>query len=210
MIGVIIFEDVAEIRELLSQLVQTSDEMCLLGAFHDAKDAVRMTKKLRPDVILMDIQMPGTSGIEAARLIKVAYPDVQILMQTVFEDNDKIFAAICAGASGYVLKGASATRYLEGIIEVHQGGSYMSPSVARKVLAMFKNTQQSPKEYSELTATERKVLDCLVKGMSYKLIAEACEISFSTVNFHLKNIYRKLHVNSATEAILQAMKRQLV
>jgi len=210
MIRVVIFEDIREIREMLSETVCSDENMYLLGTFADANEAVKIVKKLKPDVILMDIQMPGISGIEAVRLIKANGAEVQILMQTVFEDNDKIFAAICAGASGYILKDSTSARYLEAIIETHQGGSYMSPTIARKVLSMFQNTQKKPKEYTELTATERKVLDCLVKGMSYKIIADTCEVSFSTVNFHLKNIYRKLHVNSATEAILQAMNRQLV
>jgi DNA-binding NarL/FixJ family response regulator len=210
MIRVLLFEDIKEIREMLSDTIRSAEDMYLLGAFADANDVLKIIKKHKPDVVLMDIQMPGMSGIEAVRLIKSNQPAVEILIQTVFEDNEKIFAAICAGASGYILKDTTPERYLEAIIETYQGGAHMSPRIARKMVAMFQNTQKKPKEYTELTATERKVLDCLAQGMSYKIIADTCGVSFSTVNFHLKNIYRKLHVNSATEAILHAINRQLL
>ncbi len=212
MIKVAIFEDQSDIRELLSVAVESSDELSLTGAYPNAIDALKIIKKDKPDVVLMDIQMPGISGIEATRLIKQAFPAVQILIQTVFEDNARIFSAICAGASGYILKDSSPERYIDAIIETYEGGSPMTPSIARKVLTIFsqQNSEKQKEEYHELTSAENKILECLVRGLSYKLIAAECQISFSTVNFHLKNIYRKLHVNSATEAVSKAIKEKLV
>lgn len=212
MIKVAIFEDQSDIRELLSVAVESSDKLSLTGAYPNAIDALKIIKKDRPDVVLMDIQMPGISGIEATRQIKQAFPAVQILIQTVFEDNARIFSAICAGASGYILKDSSPERYIDAIIETYEGGSPMTPSIARKVLTIFsqQNSEKQKEEYHELTSAENKILECLVRGQSYKLIAAECQVSFSTVNFHLKNIYRKLHVNSAIEAVSKAIKEKLV
>ena len=210
MIRVSIFEDNREIREFLSETVEFSEELFLVGAYPNANDVLRNIKKDKPDVVLMDIQMPGISGIEALRLIKAQNADIQVLMQTVFEDNARIFAAICAGANGYILKDASPEKYIDAIIEVYQGGSSMSPVIARKVMTMFMQQNQKQEDFQALSTTEQRVLDCLVKGMSYKMIAAECAVSYSTVNFHLKNIYRKLHVNSATEAVIQAVQRHLV
>lgn len=211
MIRVALFEDIKEIRELLTETIQNSEGLLVTGAYANANEALKIMKRDRPDVVLMDIQMPGISGIEAVRTIKAAFSDIQILMQTVFEDNARIFAAVCAGASGYILKDATPERYLEAIHEVAAGGSPMSPVIARKVLTMFQGQNPvSPKEeYHELSLSEQKILNCLVRGLSYKLIADECSVSISTVNFHLKNIYRKLHVNSATEAIAKALRQQL-
>ncbi|MCP9770276.1 DNA-binding response regulator [Lacihabitans sp. LS3-19] len=210
MIRVSLYEDVCDIRELLEETISTASDMVLIGSHEKAVDILENTRKEKPDVILLDIQMPGISGIEAALLVKEKYPYIQICMQTVFEDNEKIFAAICAGASGYILKASPPEKYVDAIIDTYQGGSAMSPSIARKVLSMFQNQNARVKEFVELTASEKKVLDLLVKGLSYKLIASELNISFPTVNFHLKNIYKKLHVNSANEAIRMAMQNKLV
>jgi DNA-binding NarL/FixJ family response regulator len=158
----------------------------------------------------MDIEMPGTNGIEAVRLIKEHYPAVLIIMQTVIEDNDKIFDAICAGASGYLLKNTAPARLLEAINEANAGGSPMSPSVARKVLEKFSIFRsQSQKQEFDLTEREKEILQHLVKGMSYKMIADACFLSIDTVKFHIKNIYDKLQVNSKAEAVAKAFKSGL-
>lgn len=210
MIRVCIYEDQNDLRELLSETVRSMSDLLLINAYSNAKNILENTRRDKPDVILMDIQMPGISGIEAVQLVKQKYPAIQILMQTVFEDNTRIFAAICAGASGYILKDSSPERYVSAIIDTYQGGSPMSPSIARKVLTMFKNQNKKVTDFIELTESEQKVLELLVRGLSYKLIADELKISYPTVNFHLKNIYRKLHVNSATEAISLALQNKLV
>jgi two-component system, NarL family, response regulator LiaR len=210
MIRVNIYEDQAEIRELLIETVRSSSDLLLINAYPNAKDILENTRKDKPEVILMDIQMPGISGIEAVQLVKKQYPQVQICMQTVFEENEKIFAAICSGASGYILKDSSPEKYINAIIDTFQGGSPMTPSIARKVLTMFQNQNTKVTDFVELTAGEKNVLELLVKGLSYKMIAADLGVSFPTVNFHLKNIYKKLHVNSANEAISLAMNFRLV
>ena len=210
MIRVSIYEDVNDIRELLIETVSSEAEMLLCGSHPNAKNILENCRKEKPDVILMDIQMPGISGIEAVKMVKEKYPHIQVCMQTVFEENEKIFAAICAGASGYILKASPPEKYISAIIDTYQGGSAMSPGIARKVLTMFQQNNAAINDFVELTSSEKKVLELLVKGLSYKLIAAELNISFPTVNFHLKNIYKKLHVNSANEAIRLALLNKLV
>jgi len=210
MIRVNIYEDQSEIRELLIETVRSSSDLLLVNAYPNAKEILENTRKDKPEVLLMDIQMPGISGIEAVQLVKRQYPQIQICMQTVFEDNEKIFAAICSGASGYILKDSSPEKYINAIIDTYQGGSPMTPSIARKVLTMFQNQNTKVTDFAELTTGEKNVLELLVKGMSYKMIAADLGVSFPTVNFHLKNIYKKLHVNSATEAISKALLNNLI
>jgi DNA-binding NarL/FixJ family response regulator len=210
MIRVNIYEDQSEIRELLTETVRSSSDLLLVNAYPNAKEILENTRKDKPEVLLMDIQMPGISGIEAVQLVKKQYPQIQICMQTVFEDNEKIFAAICSGASGYILKDSSPEKYINAIIDTYQGGSPMTPSIARKVLTMFQNQNTKVTDFAELTTGEKNVLELLVKGMSYKMIAADLGVSFPTVNFHLKNIYKKLHVNSATEAISKALLNNLI
>lgn len=210
MIRVNIYEDQSEIRELLVETVRSSSDLLLVNAYPNAREIIENTRKDKPEVILMDIQMPGISGIEAVQLVKRQYSHVQICMQTVFEDNEKIFAAICSGASGYILKDSTPEKYINAIIDTFQGGSPMTPSIARKVLTMFQNQNTKVTDFVELTTGEKNVLELLVKGLSYKMIAADLGVSFPTVNFHLKNIYKKLHVNSATEAISKALVNNLV
>jgi DNA-binding NarL/FixJ family response regulator len=132
-------------------------------------------------------------------------------MQTVFEDNDKVFAAICAGASGYILKSTSSDKVLDAITEVYMGGSPMSPPIARKVLQLFQHQfAQVPQDFQTLTLREKEVLSCMVKGQSYKMIADTCQIKFNTVHSHIKKIYQKLHVNSASEAVVKAIQQRIV
>ena len=210
MVRVNIYEDQSDIRELLIETVRSSSDLHLINAYPNAKNILENTRKDKPDVILMDIQMPGISGIEAVQLVKKQYPNVQICMQTVFEENEKIFAAICSGASGYILKDSSPEKYINAIIDTFQGGSPMTPSIARKVLTMFQKQNNKISDFVELTTSEKNVLDLLVKGLSYKIIAADLGVSFPTVNFHLKNIYKKLHVNSATEAVSKALATNMV
>ena len=213
MIRVTIFEDYADMREILSTLIESSDGFLLTGAYSNALEVLSIVRRNKPDVVLMDIQMPGLSGIEATRLIKQHYPEVRVLVQTMFDDNERIFAAICMGASGYILKSTPADKILESITDVHNGGSPMTPLIARKVLTMFATQQQTiavSEEYQMLSSREKEILGHLTKGLSYKMIADACGISYGTVNQHLKKIYEKLHVHSATEAIQKAMLQRIV
>jgi DNA-binding NarL/FixJ family response regulator len=210
MIRVAIFDDNSAFVRSLELLLKDSDDYVLAGAFPNALNALQKVAKSKPDVIIMDIKMPEVSGIEAVQIIKKEHPTIQIMMQTVFEDDDKVFAAICAGASGYILKGTSPGKVLEAIAEVYTGGSPMSPSVARKVLTFFRSHQTVQTEFYDLSKREKEILKYLVEGHSYKMIAEACFISFNTVNAHLRKIYEKLHVNSSQEAISKALRQKIV
>lgn len=200
-------------RQILASLVESSDDYQLTGAYPNAMDVLSIVKKQKPDVVLMDLQMPGLSGIEATRLIKIHFPQVHVLVQTMFDDNERVFAAICMGASGYILKSTPAENILDAIADTYNGGSPMSPHIARKVLTML-SEQNTPllhrEEYQPLSEREKEVLGHLTTGMSYKMIAAACGISYGTVNSHLKKIYEKLHVHSATEAVQKALLQKIV
>lgn len=211
MIRVVLFEDNKNFRESLSLFLASSDNIWLIGAYPDARESLNIVRKTKPDVVLMDIQMPYMSGLEAMAMMRKQYPDIKILMQTIHDEDDKVFAAICAGASGYILKNSKPEQYLQAIEEVNLGGSHLSPTIATKVLRMFQNqfVKEQP-NYVDLSTREREILSCLVKGMSYKLIADKCFISINTVCTHVKHIYEKLHVNSAPEAIIKAIELHLI
>jgi DNA-binding NarL/FixJ family response regulator len=157
----------------------------------------------------MDINIPGKNGIEAVKEIKEHFPSIKVCMQTVFEDEDKVFASLCAGASGYILKSSPPDKILQAIREVADGGAFFTPSVAKKVLFNF---QQQPQhaEYIQLTDKEKEVLKLLVDGLSYKMIAEKAGVSFHTIHTHIKHIYDKMHVNSKGEAVAKAIKSRLI
>jgi len=184
------------------------DDMELTGALADANNIIEDLSKAEPNVILMDIEMPGISGIEATRLIKSAFPNIIVLMQTVFEDEDKVFDSIIAGASGYLLKKTSPEKIIESIREAASGGSPMTPIIAAKVLQFFQQNQ--PKNEYSLTEREKSILGLLVEGLSYKMIAAQENISYHTVNSHIRKIYEKLHVHSLGEAISKALKEKLI
>lgn len=210
-IRVTIFEDNSSLRQSLYQLINGSEGFKCVGAFEDCLDLLKNIEETKPDVVLMDIQMPGINGIDAVRMLKEKYPGIKVLMQTIFEDNEKIFNSILAGASGYILKNTSPSRILDFIKETYEGGAPMSPSVATKVMKMM--VEQSPDakvSNFNLTEREKEILSCLVKGMSYKLIADACFISIDTVRGHIRNIYEKLHVHSKGEAVAAAIKGKIV
>lgn len=211
MIRVVLFEDNKNFRESLSLYLAGNENIWLIGNFPDAREAVSIVKKHKPDVVLMDIEMPHKTGLMAMAEIKQVFPDTKILIQTVFEDEDRIFQAICGGASGYIVKSPDPEKYVQAIREVQDGGSALSPSIASKVMKLFQNQfVKSQNTFVDLTQREKDVLACMVKGLSYKLIADACGISYSTVNTHVKHIYEKLHVNSAPEAIIKAIEMRLV
>lgn len=209
-ISVCIVEDHKRLRESLVQLIESSDGFTVCGVFPNANTIVKNLCNLLPDVLLLDIQMPGINGIEALVLIRKELPELKVLIQTVFEDEDKIFSAICAGASGYILKNTPPQKYLEAIREVHEGGAPIAGNIASKVLAMFRHQNKaSTAAVYNLSEREKEILDCLVKGLSYKMIADKCAISYDTVRFHMKNIYAKLHVSSMTEAVAKAIRDKL-
>jgi DNA-binding NarL/FixJ family response regulator len=203
-----VFEDNQKFRESLEFIIVTSNDMELCGSFEDTTRLSQKIEALRPDVVLMDIHIPGKNGIDAVKEIKENFPDVHVCMQTVFDDADKIFASLCNGASGYILKNTPPEKILQAIREVAEGGSFFTPSVAKKVLHNFQ--QQPQGEYVQLTEKEKEVLKFLVDGLSYKMIADKVNVSFHTIHTHLRNIYQKLHVNSKGEAINKAMKNRLV
>jgi DNA-binding NarL/FixJ family response regulator len=210
-IKVAIFEDNKMLRESLQQLIDNAEDMVCTGAFSDANKLVRNMQLANPDVVMMDINMPGMSGIEAVQMIKEKFPLVQILMQTVFEENDKIFAAICAGASGYMLKKTTPQKMIEAIRETYLGGAPMAASVAVKVLQMFRlQTKAEKNEFIDLSVREKEILALLVKGKSYKAVASECFISIDTVSTHVRHIYEKLHVHSKSEAVAKAIHQKLI
>ena len=159
----------------------------------------------------MDIEMPGINGIDAVAMIKSKYPDVKILMQTIFEDDDNIFQSICNGAEAYILKNTPPEEILSALKEIYEGGAPMTPAIASKVLKMFKhNFSTDANESFNLSPREKEILKCLVEGMSYKLVADSCYISIETVSGHIKNIYRKLQVHSKSEAVVKAIKSKII
>ena len=210
MIRVAIFEDNKHLRETLQLLINSSGTYTCVGAYSNCDEMIPMLEVYPCDIVLMDIEMPGMNGIEATRLLKEHFPGVQVLIQTVFFEDEYIFNAICAGASGYILKTTSPQGYLQAIADVHSGGSPMTPGIARRMLELFKtNLQPTSTEYG-LSAQEKKVLQLLVDGKSYKMIAADLSIAFDTVKSHVKNIYAKLHVNSGTEAVSKAIRDRIV
>ena len=211
-IRVAIFDDNKRILDSLTVLIEGTSGFSVAGAYSHAADAVSKILNDQPDVVLMDIDMPGTNGIQAVKEIKTQFPDLNIMMQTVFEDDDKVFESICNGASGYLLKNTPPAKILEAITEVYHGGSPMSPPIARKVLRMFAQhapVKQTQENYN-LTSREREVLQMLVEGNSYKMIADKLCITYDTVRSHMKKIYQKLHVNSINEAVGKALRNRLV
>jgi DNA-binding NarL/FixJ family response regulator len=209
-----IFDDNKNIRDSIGMLLSTVKEFEVVGSFSHVLDCVDDVRESRPDVILMDIEMPGMTGIEAVRAVKKEFPQVQVLMQTVFEDDDRVFDSICAGASGYILKNFLNTRLIESIRELQFGGSPMSPSIARKVLTKMQQIPQHVQPEAapdyRLTAREKEVLACIVNGLSYKMIADQLHISYETVRSHVKKIYEKLHVASLTEVVAKAINQRIV
>jgi DNA-binding NarL/FixJ family response regulator len=213
-IRVAIFEDSDSVREAISLLVKGTAGLEFAGAFPDCNQIQDDIRLSQPDLVLMDIGMPGLNGVEAVRLIKKNFPQITVVMQTVFENDNTVFEAICAGASGYLLKNTPPGKLMDSIVEAHQGGSPMSPVIARKTLHLFQKFLSPYAEASQidyhLTPREKDVLQWMVRGYSYKMIADACKISFETVRGHIRNIYEKLHVASMSEAVAKVIKERLV
>ncbi|HEX5653999.1 MAG TPA: response regulator transcription factor [Chitinophagaceae bacterium] len=206
-IKIALFEDNDRLRESLVALFRGMEEYEIIGDYSHCTDAAIIARVYKPDVVLMDIDLPGDSGIKGVAMIKEERPETAIIMYTVFEDNEKLFQCLCAGANGYLLKKTPPAKLIDAIQEVMAGGSPMSPVIARKVLDSF---QHGKKNQYQLSPREVEVLQLLIKGYSAKMIAAELSISFDTARFHLKNIYQKLHVNCGKEAIAKALSEHIV
>ena len=198
--GIVIYEDNIFLRNSISDLIKSSGEFELKGAYENCDHVSLDMETLRPEIVLMDIEMPGTNGLKGLKIIKDRFPAVHVIMLTVFEDNESVFDAICAGASGYLLKKTTHEKIIESIHDVLNGGAPITSSIARKVLTLFPKTTSQREEINKLAPREQEVLQLLVSGHSYKMIAEKCGITIETVRSHIKRIYEKLQVHSATEA----------
>ncbi len=209
-ITVVVFEDNRHLRESLQLLISSSKNFECIGAFADTRDVVATVNKFMPDIIITDIEMPVMNGIDATRLIKNKFPDIPILILTVFDDSERIFQSLQAGGNGYLLKNSSPDEILNSLTEVYNSGSALSPAVARKVIQYFQVAAPVQQNDYHLTTKEKELLQCLVQGMSYKMIADAMMISFETVKTHIKNVYKKLHVSSNSEAVAKAIKQKIV
>jgi DNA-binding NarL/FixJ family response regulator len=205
-IDVCIVEDLRDIREGLISIISGYADFNLLGAFETADAAFLELPKLKPEVVIMDINLPGMSGVECVRQLKTTTPQMQFMMFTVFESSEQVFEALEAGASGYLLKRSSPAKIIEAVIELKDGGAPMSTEIARKVVASFQKPTLS-KETDVLTNREKEILDQLAKGLLYKEIGANLNISTGTVRQHIHNIYEKLHVQNRTEALNKAFQR---
>lgn len=208
--NVILFDDNDSVRDSISMLLQDVPGYILIASYAHCLDVIQNISETNPDVVLMDIDMPGMNGIEGVGLIRNHFPNVKVLMLTVFEDEEKIFASIKAGADGYILKNTEPKLLIAAINEVHNGGAPMTPSIARKVLQQFQTIlPETNKEDYHLSKREREVLGLLVDGLSYKMIAAKLSITYDTVRAHMKKIYEKLHVASMTEAVAKAINQKI-
>lgn len=205
-IGVAIVEDQPRTRDGLAALITRTPGCRLAGSFGAMEPALAALAPGTADVLLADIGLPGMSGIEGVRQLKAAQPDMQILMLTVYDDNSHIFEAICAGASGYLLKDTPPSELLEAVREVHGGGAPMTPEIARKVVMMFQRVVPPAEEGVKLSPREMDILRMLADGHSYKTAADALSLSVDTIRFYVRRIYAKLHVHSKSEAVLKAFR----
>ena len=196
-IRIFIYDDSTDRRDSLKALLSLNDDLKCVGEAPNCKNVIHDIESFYPNVVLMDINMPEVDGLEGLKLIKNKFPEVKVLMQTAYDDSEKIFTSIKNGASGYILKNDKPQRILQAIEEVFEGGAAMNPAIAQKVLDYFKPT----KNKSPLSPKENEVLSLLAEGLSYKMIADQLGVSYTTINTHTKRIYEKLHISSLGEAI---------
>lgn len=206
---IVLFEDNNALRHSLKTLLDGVEGYDVVGDYGDCTQAALIAKELHPDLVIMDIDLPKVNGIDGLRIIKEQRPETAIIMHTVFEDDQRLFDSLCAGASGYLLKNTSFANLLQSIEDVLHGGASMSPAIAKKVLQSFQQRSIAKNKYG-LSEREQEVLKYLVKGYSYKMISATCFISLSTVQAHIKNIYNKLHVNCGREAVVKALSEMIV
>jgi DNA-binding NarL/FixJ family response regulator len=209
MVSIVIFDDNPGRRESLRMLLESRENFLVTGEFPDCSNVKAEIEKLHPDIVLMDIQMPQVNGIEGVRIIKEFFPDVHVIMQTVFEDDEKIFDAMRFGASGYILKKTDPQQIIVAIEDVLNGGSPMTPSIATRVIHFFRKQNDKRPEHYGLSDREAEILQFLVDGLSYKMIADKVNISYNTVNSHIKKIYDKLQVHSVSEAVSKAIRNNI-
>jgi DNA-binding NarL/FixJ family response regulator len=206
-ITVSIVEDQDQLRNTLSRVINRADGFECVSSYANAEAALEDLPQRKPNVVLMDINLPGMNGVECARKLKQAVPEIQIVMLTVYEDTENIFNALAAGASGYMLKRTSTPELLESIREVNRGGSPMTAHIARKVVQSFQRPASAADGTEDLSPREREVLDCLSQGFLYKEIAEKLGISYETVHTYIRRIYEKLQVRTRTEAVAKFLRR---
>jgi len=206
-ISVAIVEDNDQLRDTLARLIGRTDGFACVGQHATAEAALENVPLEKPGVVLMDINLPGMSGVECVRKLKQLLPETQVMMLTAYEDTDNIFSALKAGANGYLLKRTPRAELLDAIREVHRGGSPMTAHIARKVVQSFQQPGPSAQPAEELSPREKEVLDCLAEGFLYKEIAEKLGISYETVHTYIRRIYEKLQVRTRTEAVAKFLRR---
>jgi DNA-binding NarL/FixJ family response regulator len=212
MINVVIVEDNNVIREGLGALINGTPGYTCVGSYSNCETFLTKIESLQPDVVLMDIGLPGMSGIEGVKIALEKRPNTNILMLTIYEDSNKVFDALCAGACGYLVKKTPPAKLLEAIKDVYEGGSPMSSNVARQVITAFKESKSLSESNSEydLSGREKEVLTLLADGYNYQEIANSLFISVDTVRHHIRNIYKKLHVHSQSEAVAKAIRKKII
>lgn len=209
-IKVAIVEDQRNIRECMAILIDGTEGFVCSGTYRSMEEAIEKIPHILPDVVLADIGLPGMDGIKGVRILKERLPQLLILMITVYNDDDRIFDAICAGAAGYLLKKTPPAKLIESLREAVQGGAPMSPEIARRVIELFREHRPSERENYNLTPHETRLLKLFVQGHNYKTAAAELGVSFNTINFHVRNIYSKLQVHSRSEAVVKALRDRLI
>ena len=205
-----IVEDMRDIRDGLETLINFTEGFCCTGSYRSMEEAIPRIRHQTPDVLLSDIGLPGMNGIEGIRILKDQFPQMTVLMLTVYDDDDRIFDAICAGASGYLLKRTPPAKLLENIREAVSGGAPMSPEVAMRVIKLFREVRPPERVDYDLTPHETRLLKLLVEGHNYTTAAEELGVSYNTIKFHMRHIYEKLQVHSKSEAVAKALRDRLV
>lgn len=209
MIKIFIYDDSEARRDSLEALIELTDNFQFVGSAGDCTNVENDMKVATPDIVLMDIEMPNVDGIDGVKMIKSSFPHIKIIMQTVYDDTENIFKALQHGAEGYILKKASINNIIDSISMVYNGGAFMTPSVALQVMNYFKKTPIKDEKLESLTVRESEVLKLLSEGLSYKMVADQLNITYHTVNNHIKHIYEKLHVHSVGEAIAYALTKRV-
>lgn len=209
-ISVALVEDNASIRDGIARLLNAAPGFRCNEKYASCEEALQSIREPLPDIVLMDIGLEGMSGIEGVRRLKQRYHDLSIVMLTVYDDNERIFQSLCNGATGYLLKNSPPEAILAALTEVHRGGAAITPSIAKKVLGLFRSVAPAQTDRYDLTKRETEILEQLVAGSSYKMVAYDLNISIETVHTHIKRIYEKLQVHSKSEAVAKALRQKLV